>query len=607
MAPRPAAVPLLALASSEAQFLLRALRGHADIQAGEEERQGALLVGSAVNVPSLKVATSNVLKVATKGKAPCDPTEMPEWAKDACDKNTHVRVALVRGISCHEAEETKADELLAVVAKVAADPEAEVRAAVAFGWSLRHALAKDSKKEVRVAVAGGRALQAAFAYKPTESWAVLANLSDDADNGQAVLEVREAAIKARVELAPGNYIFLADENEEGLPFMTKLASDPLKEVRSALVAGPGLLKALKGKPNEAVAILRKLAADANVWVREKAAGRPLERALNQRFDELVPLLKQLLRDGTWPARTAAAGGPLCKFAREMSIEKAKDLVEEIRSYQNEDTSDATNCAAATLAAKAEKAEAELQAEIAKNETAKAAAAQAEAEEQARIAKEEHRKAMAAEEHANLLAKLAEDEKGKAADAQAEAKLQAEIAKNETAKAVAARAEAAAIAKNETAKAVAAQAEAEAQAEVAKNEMERNRRLHFMLVLLCAVSLASVVMAWHGQRLRARCRLRRRAARIERQLQSAKAKSSPTSHDFYFVDAAKIRAFTGVKLPHCHELRSEGWLSTTKWSMGRAIRGAYENYIVISHRWHTPGDPDTKGQKLKVLQKYLRNT
>ncbi|CAK0888797.1 unnamed protein product [Prorocentrum cordatum] len=235
MAPRPAALPLLALASVLRPPACRgapgppglrlssegeALRGHADIRAGEGERQDAPLVSSAVDVPSLKVATSNVLKVATEGKAPCDPTEMPEWAKEACDKNTHVRVELVRGISYHEAEETEDDELLAFVAKVAADPEAEVRAALAFGWCLSCAvekvpynglpvlwkLAKDSSWTVRVAVAGGPALQAAFAYKPAESWAVLANLSRDADTGQEVWEVRGAANWARVRLARGNYI-----------------------------------------------------------------------------------------------------------------------------------------------------------------------------------------------------------------------------------------------------------------------------------------------------------------------------------------------------------------------------------------------------------------
>ncbi|CAK0794676.1 unnamed protein product, partial [Prorocentrum cordatum] len=61
----------------------QALHCHGDIQAGEE-RHEALSVDSAVDV---KLSTSSAMTAAAQDKTPCDPAEMPKWAKDACDKS----------------------------------------------------------------------------------------------------------------------------------------------------------------------------------------------------------------------------------------------------------------------------------------------------------------------------------------------------------------------------------------------------------------------------------------------------------------------------------------------------------------------------------------
>jgi hypothetical protein len=49
----------------------------------------------------------------------------------------------------------------------------------------------------------------------------------------------------------------------------------------------------------------------------------------------------------------------------------------------------------------------------------------------------------------------------------------------------------------------------------------------------------------------------------------------------------------------------GWLHLKSWSLGDAILEKYKNeFLVISHRWHTPQHPDPKGDKVALLQEYL---
>merc|ERR1712032_1759258 len=79
---------------------------------------------------------------------------------------------------------------------------------------------------------------------------------------------------------------------------------------------------------------------------------------------------------------------------------------------------------------------------------------------------------------------------------------------------------------------------------------------------------------------------RKETRIQRRLQDISA--FPTRHNFYFVNANKLRAWTGEALPHHQVLRKwEGWLSQITLDLKEdRIDRLGRKFLVLSHRWFT---------------------
>jgi len=148
--------------------------------------------------------------IGKQEKAPCDPNDLPDWAKEACDKNKDVRVKFAKdeGDVLYNLVDEKPDEALRVLTKLASDPE----------------------KEVRAAVAGGKALFNAVYEKP----------------------------------------------DEALPVLTKLASDPETEVRAELQAKIAKNETAKAAAAQARAELQaEIAAAAQEFRRSDPQGAPL--------------------------------------------------------------------------------------------------------------------------------------------------------------------------------------------------------------------------------------------------------------------------------------------------------------------------------------------
>lgn len=422
----------------------------------------------------------------------------------------------------------------------------QVRAAAADG-PLRAALTKPSEKELaKLENATEReARQRHLAKTAGESLPLLAHLAVDPEK-----EVRQAVAAAEGPLAAA----LVTMPRESLPLLAKIANDTEKDVRLAAAAAEGPLAAgLAAMPREAFPLLTKLARDHAYRVRAAASGEPLAVALQgDMVDEAIPVLREQLGDWDSDTRAAAAGAPLYEAVQRMPFEAAQAVVQKVMNDTSKGVRAAAGRAAAWLAD-------ELKT-IAVSERAKAV----------KLAKVAIESQADAEKHATL-----------ASEAKVQAEKQADIADK-------------------------AKHEAEHQAGIARKEAEEIRRLQYTIVLVCCLSLSAVAVSWHGQRLLASYRQRQRAERVQRGIDAHLTSRIRTSHKFYFVDADKIRTWSGGPLPHHQELLAwGGWLHLKTWSLGDAINGMYtQHFLVISHRWHTPDHPDPKGDKVADLQDYL---
>jgi len=97
----------------------------------------------------------------------------------------------------------------------------------------------------------------------------------------------------------------------------------------------------------------------------------------------------------------------------------------------------------------------------------------------------------------------------------------------------------------------------------------------------------------------------RDQRIERRVRKLRG-DFKIVHDFYFVRADKIREWKGGALPAHQQLRQwDGWLELQEIRVTDQLEGISRNeFLVVSHRWITPKNPDPDGVKLMALQKYL---
>lgn len=84
----------------------------------------------------------------------------------------------------------------------------------------------------------------------------------------------------------------------------------------------------------------------------------------------------------------------------------------------------------------------------------------------------------------------------------------------------------------------------------------------------------------------------------------------TQSEFTFVDASLIRDYKGTTLPHHQKLEGvlgKGCFKNFIFDFAGAKRGSHEfaKFLIISHRWEDPKNPDPTGKQLRALIEHLQ--